>query len=76
MTNRMKNHVPGVDIPEYIVKRMKNAKDPEKEGFNIALELINEIKKINGIHGIHITALFWENIIPSLCIETGLLSRP
>jgi methylenetetrahydrofolate reductase (NADPH) len=75
MTNRMKNHVPGVDIPEYIVKRMENAKDPEKEGFNIALELINEIKKINGIHGIHITALFWENIIPSLLMETDLLPR-
>jgi len=75
MTLRMKNHVPGVDIPEYIVKRMENAKDPEKEGFNISLELINEIKKIKGIHGIHITALFWENIIPSLCIETGLLPR-
>jgi methylenetetrahydrofolate reductase (NADPH) len=75
MTNRMKNYVPGVDIPDYIVKRMKNTTNPEKEGFNIAVELINEIKKIKGIHGLHITALFWENIIPSICIETGLYPR-
>ena len=75
MTNRMKYHVPGVDIPGYIIKRMEKAKDPQKEGFNIALELINEIKKIKGIHGIHITALFWENIIPSLFKEAGFLPR-
>jgi methylenetetrahydrofolate reductase (NADPH) len=75
MTNRMKYHVPGVDIPEHIVKRMEKAKDPQKEGFDIALESINKIKKINGIHGMHITALFWENIIPSLCKETGFLPR-
>lgn len=76
MTNRMRLHVPGVDVPDYIAKRMKNAKDPKDEGYDITLELINEIKKIKGIHGIHITALFWENIIPSLVKEADLLPRP
>jgi methylenetetrahydrofolate reductase (NADPH) len=76
MTNRMKYHVPGVDLPDEIVERMKNAKDPKEEGFSISLELINEIKKINGIHGIHITALFWEDIIPNLVKESNLTPRP
>ena len=76
MTNRMRFHVPGVDVPDYIAKRMKNAKDPKDEGYDITLELINEIKKIKGVHGIHITALFWENIIPSLVKEADLLPRP
>jgi methylenetetrahydrofolate reductase (NADPH) len=76
MTERMKFHVPGVDIPDDIYERMKNASDPKQEGYNIALDLINNVKKINGIHGLHITALFWENIIPQLVGESRLLPRP
>jgi methylenetetrahydrofolate reductase (NADPH) len=75
MAERMKFYVPGVDIPDDIYKRFKNAIDIQKEGYQIAHELINEIKKINGIHGIHITALFWENIIPSLVKESQLYPR-
>ena len=76
MTERMKFHVPGVDIPEDIYNRMKNTDDQKKEGKDIALFLIDEIKKIKGIHGIHITALFWEDIIPTLVKESGFLPRP
>ena len=76
MTERMKFYVPGVDIPDEIHERMKNTNDPLKEGHDIALDLINQIKKINGIHGIHITALFWEDIIPNLIKESGFFPRP
>ena len=76
MTDRMRFHVPGVDIPDDIANRMKNSEDPKREGYEIALELINDIKKIKGVHGLHITALFWENIIPSLVRESGFLPRP
>ncbi len=76
MTERMKFHVPGVEIPEEVYERMKTTTDPKKEGYEIALALINEIKHINGIHGIHITALFWEEIVPSLVKDSSLLPRP
>lgn len=76
MTERMKFFVPGVDIPDIFYKRMKDAEDPKAVGFDIATELINSVKKINGISGIHITALFWEDIIPSLLKETSLYPRP
>lgn len=75
MTERMKFHVPGVDIPDRIYERMKKATDIKSEGCNLALELIDDIKKIKGIHGLHITALFWEDIIPYLVKESGLLTR-
>ncbi len=52
---------------------MENAEDTKEEGFDIALELINEIKKIKGVHGLHVTALFWEDIIPTLIREADLL---
>ena len=76
MTERMKFFVPGVDIPDDIYYRMKNSNDPLNEGRGIAQGLIDQIKKIKGIHGIHITALFWEDIIPNLVKESGLLPRP
>jgi methylenetetrahydrofolate reductase (NADPH) len=76
MTERMKFHVPGVDIPDSIYERMQKADDPKKVGYDISLELIDEVKKINGVHGLHITALFWEDIIPSLVAESGLFPRP
>ena len=75
MTERMKFHVPGVDVPDEIHERMKKAEDPKDEGYNIALELINEIKKVRGVHGLHITALFWEDIIPSIVKESDLLAN-
>jgi len=76
MAERMKFHIPGVDVPNELYERMKKAADPKEEGYSIALELINSVKEIKGVHGVHITALFWEDIIPSLVKETGLLPRP
>jgi len=75
MTERMKFFVPGVDIPNDVYDRMKKAGDPKKEGFSIACDLINAVKKIKGVHGIHITALFWEDIIPNLVKDTDLYPR-
>lgn len=76
MAERMKFFVPGVDIPDKIYNRMKKTQDTKKEGYDIAVELINNVKKIKGIHGLHITALFWEEIIPHLVKETHLYPRP
>ena len=75
MAERMKFHVPGTDVPDLVYQRMKNAIDPEKEGFAIALETIRELKMLSGVHGIHITALFWEEIIPALVKDAGLFNQ-
>jgi 5,10-methylenetetrahydrofolate reductase len=75
MVERMKFHVPGTDVPDVVYQRMKNAVNPEAEGYAIALETIRELKVLSGVHGIHITALFWEEIIPSLVKDAGLSIR-
>jgi len=75
MAERMKFHVPGTDVPDVVYQRMKNAIDPEKEGYAIALETIRELKVLSGVHGIHITALFWEEIIPALVKDSGLFNQ-
>jgi len=72
MANRMRYHVPGVDLPLEIYRRIEKSDDPSKEGFKISLEIINKLKKIKGVNGIHITALFWEQIIPDLIKKSNL----
>jgi 5,10-methylenetetrahydrofolate reductase len=75
MAERMKFHVPGTDVPDEIFERIKHASDPGREGYTIALEMIRELKTLPGIHGIHITALFWEEIIPALVKDAGLRTQ-
>jgi 5,10-methylenetetrahydrofolate reductase len=76
MMERMKYHVPGVDIPDEIEERIRSAEDVSTEALQIADELISRIRRINGVHGIHITALFWERKIPDIVKRAGLYPRP
>lgn len=70
----MNNEVPGVFIPEKLMKRMEDAGDgASEEGVNIALELIEAIKDKQGVNGIHLMAVGWEEIVPRIVTEAGLL---
>ena len=74
MAEYMHNDVPGVFIPEPLLKRMRNAGDgAEEEGIAIALELIEAIRKLEGVNGIHLMAVGWEKIVPHIVREAGLL---
>jgi methylenetetrahydrofolate reductase (NADPH) len=74
MARYMNDDVPGVVIPEKLIKRLEAAGDGvEEEGVQIALELIEAIKTKQGVHGIHIMAVGWEEIVPRIVTEAGLL---
>ncbi len=47
---------PNVIIPNDIVTRLSNAKDPEKEGIDICIEQLNVLKTIPGVSGAHLIA--------------------
>jgi methylenetetrahydrofolate reductase (NADPH) len=69
--------VPGVFIPQAILKRMEEAEakgNVQEEGVQIALELARAIKGYEGegIHGLHIMPVGWEDIVPRLVAEAGL----
>jgi 5,10-methylenetetrahydrofolate reductase len=72
----MKEHVPGMMIPDALIARMKQARDPEAEGVAMALEIIAHIRQTPGIRGIHIMPLKWPSVIPTIVKESGLLPRP
>lgn len=69
----MNDDVPGVFIPETIMKRMEAAGDgAAEEGVQIALELIEKVKGMQGVNGIHLMAVGWEEIVPRIVQEAGL----
>jgi methylenetetrahydrofolate reductase (NADPH) len=78
MAQYMNKDVPGVIIPQPLLKRMEIADSKggaQEEGVSIAVELIEGIKKLQGINGIHLMAVGWEEIVPRIVTETGLLSN-
>jgi len=64
--------VAGMYIPDALVDRMRKAADPQREGVEIALELIDQLRRVEGIAGIHIMAVGWESIVPTIIKEAGL----
>jgi len=73
MAQYMHNEVPGVTIPEPLLKRMEAAGDgAAEEGVAIALELMAKIRTMQGVHGFHIMAVGWEQIVPRIVTEAGL----
>ncbi len=73
MAEYMHYKVPGVSIPEAVLKRMERAGDgAAEEGFAIALELIEQVRRLEGVNGIHLMAVGWEEVVPDLVREAGL----
>lgn len=65
--------VPGVTVPESILKRMEKAgESSQEEGVQISLEIIDKVKNKKGINGIHIMTLGWEAVVERLVRESGL----
>jgi len=76
MARYMRDYVAGLDVPDELVTRMENAKDAKEEGVKICLEIISQLIEMPGVHGIHIMAVGWEEIVPTVVKEAHLLPRP
>jgi methylenetetrahydrofolate reductase (NADPH) len=72
----MKNKVSGMSVPDAVIDRMKNATDPKAEGIRLCVETIDSLRKIKGVHGVHIMAVAWEEKVPEIVREAGLYPRP
>jgi len=76
MARYMRDYVSGVSVPDEIITRMESAEKAKEEGVNIILDIIEQLKEIPGIHGIHIMAVGWEDIVPEIVEKAGLMPRP
>lgn len=76
MARYMRDYVAGLTVPDELVERMEKAGDAKEEGVQIAVELIEQIREIEGVHGVHIMAVAWESIVPVIVERAGLYPRP
>jgi methylenetetrahydrofolate reductase (NADH) len=78
MAKYMKNKVPGMSVPDALIKRMSSVpkeKQPE-EGIKICVETIQRLKEVKGVSGFHIMAIEWEQKVPEIVESAGLYPRP
>jgi methylenetetrahydrofolate reductase (NADPH) len=78
MARYMKKKVPGMDVPDEIVKRMGGVpkENQAEEGIKICLETIERLKGVEGVRGFHLMAIEWEQKVPEIVERAGLLPRP
>ena len=78
MARYMKNQVPGMDVPDAMIERMKAVpkEKQSEEGIKICVETIQRLKEIPGVRGIHIMAIEWEEKVSEIAKAAGLLPRP
>ncbi|MEZ5447667.1 MAG: methylenetetrahydrofolate reductase [Thiolinea sp.] len=69
----IRSNVAGVHIPDSVVKRLAGAQNQKQEGVNLCVDLINEVKEIEGVHGVHIMAYRQEHTVPEIVERTGVL---
>jgi len=78
MAKYMATKVSGIEIPEKVIKRMQDAPKDKKaeEGIDICVETIQRLFKMEGIHGIHLMAIEWEEMVETIVKKAGLYPRP
>ena len=78
MARYMKNKVPGMDVPDEVIKRLSGVPKEKQaeEGIKFCIESIERLKEIEGVHGFHIMAIEWEHKVPEIIELAGLYPRP
>jgi methylenetetrahydrofolate reductase (NADPH) len=78
MARYMSQKVAGMDVPEHLIRRMSGVPKEKAadEGLNVCLETIAELRQVDGVHGVHIMAIEWEEVVRDIVAAAGLLPRP
>ncbi len=74
----MKTKVPGMDVPDEVIERLRGVPKEEvsKEGIKLCIDIIHQVREIPGVAGIHLMAIEWEETVPGIVEAAGLLPRP
>lgn len=62
----IRDNVPGVHIPDETIRRLRGAEDQKQEGVNLCIDMIHQIKEIDGVHGVHIMAFRQEGCVAEI----------
>ena len=74
----MKTRVPGMDVPDWVIGRLQGVTKEQvsREGIKVCVDIINQVREIEGVAGIHLMAIEWEEVVPEIVEAAGLLPRP
>jgi 5,10-methylenetetrahydrofolate reductase len=70
----IRTNVPGIHIPDAIVSRLEGADDQKEEGRRICVEIIQEVRQIRGVAGIHLMAYRQEELVAQIVQNSGVLA--
>jgi methylenetetrahydrofolate reductase (NADPH) len=71
----LRSNVPGIHIPEGLISRIEKAAKPAEEGKRICIELIQQIREIEGVAGVHVMAYRREHLLGEIIEESGILKE-
>ncbi|UNK39422.1 methylenetetrahydrofolate reductase [Shinella sp. H4-D48] len=69
----IRSNVPGIHIPDSIIARLEGAQDQKKEGKQLCIDIINEVKEIEGVSGVHVMAYRQEEYVAEMVHDSGVL---
>jgi methylenetetrahydrofolate reductase (NADPH) len=72
----MREHLPGVVVPDQVIAQLEDAEDPAEEGVRLTVEIVKRLREIEGISGVHVMGLGREDSVKRVIEEAGLLPRP
>lgn len=74
----MQTKVPGMDVPDALIERLRGVPKEEvkKEGIKTCVDIIHQVREIEGIAGVHIMAIEWEEAVADICEQAKLHPRP
>ena len=72
MAEHMRDKVWGVTVPDHLITRMEQASDEGEEGMEICVEVIQALREIPGVAGVHVMAIAWEDSVPEILTRAGV----
>ncbi|MCP4379573.1 MAG: methylenetetrahydrofolate reductase, partial [bacterium] len=68
----MRSNVPGVEVPDDLIKRMADTEDRRAESIKVTVELIQAVREIPGVRGVHLQAIASEEMLPEVIQAAGI----
>ncbi len=69
----IRTNVPGIHIPDAIIERLEGARDQSREGANICIETMQQVKEMPGVSGVHVMAYRQEELVAEIVAKSGVL---
>ena len=70
MAAYMNEHVPGIEVPDALVRKLAHADDRAATSSEMAAEIVSEIRPM--CRGVHVMAIGWEDKVPGILEAAGV----